>query len=445
MHGSLLLICLVFPAQAESTQSADALSKKSTTEKSADTVAEKSVADATKALVDKTKRLVRQLNADQASQRNAAEAALVELGPDVLSHLPAVNARTPTEVKERLGRVRTALEMALATSAAEPSQVTLKGEMSLADALQSLEKQTGNRVTSDEEQVGTVKVDFDKVPYWRALDQILDQAGLSVDENGGESNTLVLRAASDGEVRRADAATYSGVFRFEPIRMESRRDLRDPGVNGLRLSVNVSWEPRIKPILLRQALDSLTITADKGDSLSFATARGALNASAANGVPAVELILPIGLPSRDVRLIESLKGTLTAVVPGSVETFKFGALESAHDVEMRIAGVTVTLERARKNAELYEVRIGVTYDEANNALESHRGWIFNNEAYIEDSKGARVTDVGLQATRQGKNEAGLAYLFALPDGLKGCSFVYKTPTLILNLPVEYELKNIQLP
>ncbi|MDP7301693.1 MAG: hypothetical protein QGG09_01240, partial [Pirellulaceae bacterium] len=177
------------------------MSKKSTTEKSADTVAEKSVADATKALVDKTKRLVRQLNADQASQRNAAEAALVELGPDVLSHLPAVNARTPTEVKERLGRVRTALEMALATSAAEPSQVTLKGEMSLADALQSLEKQTGNRVTSDEEQVGTVKVDFDKVPYWRALDQILDQAGLSVDENGGESNTLVLRAASDGEVR----------------------------------------------------------------------------------------------------------------------------------------------------------------------------------------------------------------------------------------------------
>ena len=91
------------------------------------------------------------------------------------------------------------------------------------------------------------------------------------------------------------------------------------------------------------------------------------------------------------------------------------------------------------------MRVRVSYDEANNALESHRGWIFDNEAYIVDSKGEKVTNVGLQSTRQDKNEAGVAYLFAIPDGLKGCSFVYKTPALILNLPIKYELKNIQLP
>ena len=450
MHGSLLLICLVVPVQAEVTQPADALSarasaEKRTAEKGTDAVAEKSVADATKALVDKTKRLVKQLNADRASQRDAAEAALVELGPDVLSHLPAITPRTPAEVKERLGRVRTALETALATAATKPSYVTLKGEMSLADALQSLEKQTGNRVTRYEQRGGTVTVDFDRVRYWQALDDILDQAGLAIEDYGGEPNALVLRAKSDGEVSRVDSATYSGVFRFEPVRMESRRDLRNPEVNGLRLTVNVSWEPRVKPISLRQALDSLSITANEGNSLSIDTARGALNASAEIGVSAVELILPIGLPSRDVKLIESLKGTLTAMVPGSVETFRFGTLKSARDVEIRNAGVTVALERVRENVKLFEVYIRVTYDEASNALESHRGWIFENKAYIEDSNGARVGNVGLRETARKKNEAGIAYFFDLPDGLKGCSFVYKTPALILNLPVEYELKNIQLP
>ncbi len=444
MYGSLLLICLVLPAQAEATQSADALSGRSSAEKNAEGDDKKSTAAAEKALIDETKRLVLQLNANQASQRDAAEAALVKLGPDVLSHLPAISPRTPAEVKERLGRVRTALETALAASIAKPSRVTLKGEMSLAEALQSLEKQTGNRVTGYQRRGGTVTVDFDKVHYWRALDEILDQAGLAIDEFGGEPNALVLRAAGDDEVGRVEPATYSGVFRFEPTRLESRRDLRNPSVNGLQLTVSVSWEPRIKPISIRQALNNLTITANDGNSLSINTTRGTLNASTETGVSAVELILPIALPSRDVKVIESLKGTLTALIPGSVETFKFDALEDARDVEIRNAGVTVTLERVRKNVKLFEVRVRVTYDEANNALESHRGWIFDNEAYILNSQGERIADVGLQSTRQDKNEAGIAYLFAL-ESLKGCSFVYKTPALILNLPVKYELKNIQLP
>lgn len=442
MYGSLILLCLALPAQVEAPQTTAAATEKAT----ADVVTEKSAADAAKALVEKTKTLVRQLNANQASQRDAAEAALVELGPDVLGHLPAINANTPAEVKERLGRVRSALETSIATAAAKPTLVTLKGEMSLADALQSIEKQTGNRVAKYEQRGGTVTVDFENVLYWRALDEILDQVGLSIEEYGGETNALVLRAKTDDEVGRVESATYSGVFRFEPIRLESRRDLRNPGVNGLRLTYSVSWEPRVKPIALRQALDSIAITSQGGDAPEVDTARGALNASAESGVSAVEIILPISLPSRDVKQIDSLKGNLTAMVPGSVQTFTFDQLEgNPRDVEIRNAGVTVTLEQVRKNVELYDVYVRISYDDASNALESHRGWIFNNEAYIVDANGERVTNVGLRGTGKRKNEAGVSYLFPLKDGLKGCKFVYKTPALILNLPVEYELKNIQLP
>ena len=61
-------------------------------------------------LAGEVRRLVRQLDADDLTTRDQAERQLVELGAAVLDHLPNVTARTPAEVKERLGRVIRVLE-----------------------------------------------------------------------------------------------------------------------------------------------------------------------------------------------------------------------------------------------------------------------------------------------------------------------------------------------
>jgi hypothetical protein len=87
----------------------------------------------------------------------------------------------------------------------------------------------------------------------------------------------------------------------------------------------------------------------------------------------------------------------------------------------------------------------VRFGEADKALESHRGWIHNNEAYLVDSQGERIDNYGSEAYRQDVNEIGVAYLFDREEGLKGCKLVYKTPVLIVKMPVEYELKDIELP
>ena len=70
--------------------------------------------------------------------------------------------------------------------------------------------------------------------------------------------------------------------------------------------------------------------------------------------------------------------------------------------------------------------------------------IYSNEAFVRDSSGQRIENVGLQTTRQGQAEVGVAYLFPLPQGSDGCTFVYETPATILQVPVEYELQNIEL-
>jgi len=394
---------------------------------------------------DEVHRLVRQLDDNERSQREAAEKSLVELGVEALNLLPPITPRTPAEVKERLGRVRKTLETTIAESIAQPSLVTLAGEMSLTEALQAMEQQTGNRVTGYERRSGKVKVAFDKTPYWQALDEVLDQTNLNINEFGGEASSLVLTARPEGQASRTETGVYSGVFRLEALRLESRRDLRNPTVNGMRLSLGVTWEPRVAPIGLRQQLSEITVVDDRGEAISVAGNQGALNASAELGMSAIEFGIPLPLVSREAKRIALLKGRFTALIPGRVESFEFADLGTARDVEQARAGVVVTFERLRQNVDLYELRMALRFDDAANALESHRGWVYQNEAYLTDKDGKKLENVGFQATRQETNEVGVAYLFDLPDGPEGCKFVYKTPALVLQLPVEYELKDIELP
>ena len=49
----------------------------------------------------------------------------------------------------------------------------------------------------------------------------------------------------------------------------------------------------------------------------------------------------------------------------------------------------MTVESCRKNGDIYDVSMRVRFDKAANALESHRGWIYNNECYLLDPKGQR--------------------------------------------------------
>jgi hypothetical protein len=133
------------------------------------------------------------------------------------------------------------------------------------------------------------------------------------------------------------------------------------------------------------------------------------------------------------------------MIPGRTETFAFDNLLDARNVEKRTAGVTVILDRVRKNNELYEVRVVVRFDQAGAALESHRGWILNNEAYLEGPDGKPISQQGMRTFRQTPDEVGIAYLFVLDDPPSNHKFVYKTPGVIVATGFDYEIKGLKLP
>lgn len=426
MLASLLLVSASLLSQVRSPEPAAAVSP--------DTAAE-------------VRRLIQQLDDPSQAKRDSAEKLLTERGPDVLPLLPAITARTPAETKERLGRVRKTLELALSEASSKSSTVTLRGEMTASEAFEAITKQTGNKFAGIENRSGKVNLTFEKTPFWQALDPLLDQTNLDVNAYGGEANTLVLMARAEGAEPRATRARYSGVFRFEPLRVEARRDLRNPAVNSMRVTLGISWEPRLTPISMRQPIDKIVAVDDQGKSLSVRDeeSQQVLNASAETGMSAIELGIPLELPERGAKKIRSLKGSLTALVPGRLESFEFTNLEATRDAEQQRAGVAVILERVRQNGDLYEVRLRVRYDQASNALESHRGWIYENPAYIVNAKGEQLDSLAGNEGGRDENEIGIVLLFDLPTGPKGCKFIYKTPASMLQLPVDYELQDIDLP
>jgi hypothetical protein len=397
------------------------------------------------------RRLVRQLDAAELAQREAAEADLLKRGAAILDLLPTPTDRTSAEVRQRLGRIRQKLQQQAADAAGRATTITLHADaMPLAKALAEFSRQSGNKIVDYRDSFGqptpdvTVKVNFDKAPFWAALDQMLDQAGLTLYPFGEQPVVNVVAATEKHPSPRAGRACYSGPFRFEPVRIVARRDPRED-TGSLVLSVETLWEPRLRLIGLTQRMGDIAATDEKGRPLAVADAEAQLEIPTGGRVPAVKIDLPFRLPSRDVHRIAKLKGKLQAMIPGKIETFRFGKLGEAKNVEQRIAGVTVTLEKVEKNNDAWEVRMRVQFDDAGDALASHRTWVFNNEAYLEGPDGKAIAYDTYETTRQTKNEVGVAYVFSTEQPLDKLTFVYKTPGAIINNTFDYELKDIELP
>ena len=397
------------------------------------------------------RRLVRQLASDEVAQRDEAESALVELGPNALDAVQKYLPHPDAEANTRLQRVQEILYKQAVEAATTATMVTLDvKDKPISEVFSMIEEQTGNRIVDKRGEFGqqaedrNITLTVSDTPYWQALDKALDEAELTTYNYSGERNATAVIARPLGTMPRTDMAAYSGVFRFEPTQVEAIRDLRNPANKVLKLFVEVTWEPRLTPIALSQPLDSVTLTDEDGDALEIASA-GVISADVNSSVAATDLEFPIVLPSRDVKKIASLEGEIGVLVPGRSESFTFDKLGDVKEAELKKASATVILQNVRKNNAIYEIRMVLRYDKAANALESHRGWVLNNEAYLLDKDGNRVEHAGYETTRQTTNEVGFAYKFVVPEDIASYKFVYHTPAAVVQKQIPYVLKGIPLP
>jgi len=404
----------------------------------------------------RVRQLIGQLGADELSQRERAETALVELGPKILELLPREAGSLPAETAERLARVRQTLEKLHVAEAATASRVTLHAQkMPLGEALAAIEKQTGNRIVDHRESFGqqadplTVTLDLNAAPFWQGLDQVLDSCSLTAYPYGVEAGIFVVRKP-DGHVPRSAKASYSGPFRVEAQRLEASRDLRSGQAGSLKLTLAVSWEPRLSPIAIVQQLSAIRAVGDGGQALAGAADDQAEIAAEINDMSStVELELPLALPERSTAKIASLRGKMAVLLRGSMGEFRFDRLQTdpkpREKIEQKRGDVTVVLDRVRKNRDVWECTLHVCFGRPSRALESYRGWMLSNTAVLIDAHGKQFTPGGYELVSQAQNEVGIKYLYDLEQSPAGMSLVYKTPLAIIEAPLDYELKDLDLP
>jgi len=414
-------------------------------------------------------RLVRQLNDDQAARRDEAEQALLKMAPTgnadacdaFLKMLPKPIDGMPAEVRLRLVRIRKQIETEQSSRVLAASRLTLSAQaMELEKLFEQVYEQTGNRLSDHREQFGQdaaprpVTIELSGEPFWPAFDKILDAANMTVYPFSGDSFSGELALAvidrKQGALPRAEGASYAGPFRIQAVNVVARRNLRSPEQQGLRVELEIAWEPRLRPIALSQPIESLKILAEDGSPVAVANTQAVLNVEVQPGSHATELTIPLVLPPRSVTKLASFKGTLSALVPGRLVEFKFADLEKTKGATQSRGGVTVALNSVRKNQELWEIRMRLKVDSTETGLESHRGWVFQNLTYLLNKQGEIIDHAGFETTMQSETEVGLAYFFDLPDdnlsdNLSEYTWVYRTPAAIVRMPVEFELKDILLP
>ncbi|MEM9187276.1 MAG: hypothetical protein AAGB00_12355 [Planctomycetota bacterium] len=413
--------------------------------------------------------LVLQLGADSEDERDAARERLLELsgptiaaGEKMLNTLPKPVEQMPAAVRGALTELRRSIADRVAELTVSETRVTIDVvEEPLSEVLKQIEEQTGNRVVDYREQFGQragdtpVTITIDDLPFWEAMDQLLDEAGLGVYAYSGEE-ALAIVGREAGATPRWATAAYAGPLRVEPIRLTASRNLRQVGGESLNLQLEIQWEPRLAPIAFAQPLADIEAENEAGARLSVARPEGTIDLEVQSGGQALEMTLPMLLPARDTNLIATLRGKMQAIMPGRRAEFRFDKLTGiTKPIEQREGGATVSLVDMRKNNEIWELRMRLKLEGADaqdaqkqgadDTFASHRGWVFGNASYLLGADGEPIEHAGYETTMQRGNEIGLAYLFDLPDGPDGLTWVYESPTAIVRFPVEYELSRIPLP
>ena len=387
------------------------------------------------------------LDSSQLQQRQEAEKALISRGPAILDLLPNDLEPYSSEIQTRIERVRQQLYVIVAKQTSSGSRFSLSGSYRLSEVIEELEKQTGNIITTSRALATTTELDLKDVPFYLAFDKLLDQSGLDIEPYfAPHPNQVLIKPKLDGIAPRSEHAHYTGPFRIAATNVTLTRNLRIPNAKQCALTLQVAWEPRVRPLYLTMPASQLKATDDSGASLTILI-DGEKTLNVEGTAPLVEVELPFTLPAPSARHIDSVTGTISAMVPGRKEHFAFSNLQAADSFpkQQRRAGVTITVRSVRQTDQQTMVEVELHYKDVGNAFESHRGWTNRNAAYLTSKEERLATKPRRETIVQKKQSVTYRYSFDTTEELNSLSFHYHTPALLIQKDVEFKLNEIPLP
>lgn len=395
------------------------------------------------AVAKKVAELAKKLDSNRTSDRDRAEKQLIELGEICLEFLPPISDDQSPELVMRLERIRSSLDTQENQDAFKPTTVSLKGAMSGRDALEKISKLTTNRfeVGDSERLQKTITADFEDTPFWEAADEILDQLGLSLSSYDGAEFELL--ETTPQSTLRISSATYCGPFRLEPIRMVKSSDLVSPWQSNLTITMLISWEPRLKPSLIKLDPRTLEFECDTGELLELLDS--APISISPSGGSHLTLDLEFRMPSQRIKSVLNWSGELEAVLPSPMATVSFSDLSVAEGKSLMSGMLTVQVDSIRKNRSVREVALAVSIKSQGNDEGDWESLATQQETVLFDPRGAKVENVGWSSEYMSENRRVFTYLFDFPGEPEGYRLNFSAPASIKRGSFPFDGGEIPVP
>jgi hypothetical protein len=241
---------------------------------------------------------------------------------------------------------------------------------SLREVLRVIEA-TGNVVEDrGADNFGKVTLPNQPTPFWPLLDELARQTQRQIVPRRGGGLLLLPQLAAPAA---AMSPVYAGPFRARLKQVTAMRHFNDPALDQLVVMVELLWEPRLSPWLLRLMPSSVrltensqTTTVDQGGQVTFRLL----------GEPGLDLPIRLPLPARQRLQLDSLTISAAIVVPPDRVVVPFERVEPTPAREF--AGIQVRLRQVDREAVTgrWQVVTEVTYP--NLDLESHQAWVFGS-------------------------------------------------------------------
>lgn len=408
-------------------------------------------ADPSRTDADKVRILIRQLDADNRADRDAATDALVKFGPEVLKHIPPLDDKgLSAEQRQRLRRIMPRLWQSRLDADISGRMVDLGGKpMPLLDAVKKISADSGNRVVDMREQfnqeVTNPEISVGKKFFWQSLDSIAMQAKASC-YFATEDRSIGLV----GRPKKFGPLSYAGAFRFELQRLVLERPFDDAKTADpfAMVKFEVLFEPRLRPVVVEVDSSSITATDDKGRTISYSGQKDISFPLERDGY-AFPLTVKLESPKRDAVKLTKLAGQIYVSMPIHIERFEFAELEIDKPAEKTSPGVRVVLNRLGVQEGTWTASMTFeTLAEGGGKVESHIRSAMELEVYLEQkSDGKRFKqNGGLNTVADEPGKTSIDYLFVdAPGKPKDYRLVVNAPTGIGRVPVKFSFENIPLP
>lgn len=423
------------------------------------------------------RRWVVRLDADRKADREKAKDELLKLGPSALKWLPEPESLGSRAAIEAVKKIRATLERQKAEESVNSARLLIGGSLTLGEALQRLAKDTGNVIATDDlsKELLSKPVELPERPtFWDVIEAASKQHDLNWSFTGSPARLRLFpmtAESKDDSPRSALMATQSKAFR---VALKSIRDRTVVGQDSgplLRLELDVMSEPRLRPLFLKCSVADVAVSGSRKTTKGEPVAAdwqpyspdAKLELTFGQGHRQMSVPLDFRRPEGDWSSL-SVTGKLHVETAAGEEPLEFPVGKEAQGVSRRRGGVTVKVLRWESGggAKDYglEVTALVTYDTGGPAFESHRSWMLFNVAGLvragmmpseKPVEGPAMNDVNLlkpthiDSDVQPDGSIGVTYRFEkLPLPAGEYRFRYVAPTLILDVPLEFELRNVPL-